>query len=66
MYALLPDKKDKTYSPLLAAIKQTIPEICPATFKVDYEMGLTNTLKSSCPAVKFIGCNFLFQRYNQK
>lgn len=62
IYALLPNKKQKTYEILLEVIKSQIPDFQPDTFTLDYEASAMSAIENIFPNAKIQGCLFHFAR----
>lgn len=62
IFALLPNKTEKTYERLFWLIKNSIPEFEPTNFKIDYEVAAINALKSVFPDAHISGCFFHFSK----
>ncbi|XP_049886598.1 uncharacterized protein LOC126381107 [Pectinophora gossypiella] len=62
IYALLPNKTEKTYEIMLRLIKSQIPDWTPKTFILDYEKAVMQAIKSVFPNTPISGCYFHFSR----
>lgn len=62
IYAVLPDRSERTYIRLFDEIKLRLPFWQPKTFKVDYEIAAITAFRKSFPNSVVKGCNF---HYNQ-
>jgi len=48
VYALLPDKRENTYSALFASLKKWCPTWSPGVIKMNFEAGAIKALKTLC------------------
>lgn len=62
VYALLMNKRQNTYELLLHLIKSQIPDWCPETFKMDFEIAAMKAVENVFPNCKVNGCYFHFKK----
>lgn len=62
IYALLPNRKEATYTRLYHILRSKIPSFKPLEFHIDFEKAAINGLRNVYPDVEIKGCNF---HYNQ-
>lgn len=62
IYALLPNKKRKTYIHLLKALKTIEPNLAPLTLMIDYEMAVIKSFCTIFPRLQETGCFFHFSQ----
>ncbi|XP_049878484.1 uncharacterized protein LOC126375548 [Pectinophora gossypiella] len=62
LFALLPDKKQKTYEILCYLIKATLPSWRPIKITLDFEVAAINAFQNVFPKIIFKGCYFHFNR----
>ncbi|XP_008182264.1 uncharacterized protein LOC103309191 [Acyrthosiphon pisum] len=60
VYALLPNKKKKTYIRLLQSLKTLNCNLKPKTVMLDFEIGAMTALKKEFSDIKIRGCHFHF------
>ena len=58
IYALLPNKSEKTYHNLTQALQQLITNANPERIMMDFEKAAVNAFSTTFPAAKFTGCYF--------
>lgn len=58
IYALLPNKQQKTYEEMLHLLKDIQPELNPTYISCDFELGAINAFKGAFPDVEILGCFF--------
>ena len=58
IYALLPNKREKTYERLLIAVKEKIPNSRPTRILVDFEKAVMNAFQKSFTDATLSGCYF--------
>lgn len=65
-YALLPDKKGKTYKRLFDMMKCRLPDWQPDQFHLDFEMAIINAISEIFPSTTILGCFFHFAQALKK
>ena len=58
IYALLPNKTEKTYHDFTQALLQLIPNANPETIMMDCEKAVVNAFSTTFPAAQIAGCYF--------
>lgn len=58
IYALLPDKAERTYTRMLEMIQDSWPLFKPEKISLDFEIALINTFSSKFPNAEIQGCLF--------
>lgn len=62
IYALLPDKQEKTYEIFFYLIKSRIPQFSPRIFTTDFEKSAMAAIGKIFPDARIQGCLFHFQK----
>lgn len=62
IFALMPNKKQKTYETLFRLIKSTLPNWCPNIFHCDFELAAINALIEIFPNTQLKGCYYHWSR----
>lgn len=62
LFALLPNKMQRTYEILLNSVKQSLPGWKPRKAILDFEQSAINAIKTCLPDVIIKGCNFHFKQ----
>ena len=58
LFALLPNKRTKTYNNFLETVKALLPEANPTSFVCDFEKSLQNAISSTFEDATITGCYF--------
>ena len=58
IYALLPNKTEKTYHDFTQALLQLIPNANPERIMMDFEKAAVNVFSTTFPAAQITGCYF--------
>lgn len=58
LYALLPNKKQSTYTSLFNKVKELWPTFNPSTITIDFETGVINSIRAVFPNSSIYGCFF--------
>lgn len=62
LFALMPNKQQKTYQTLFNLIKLTLPNWSPKTFHCDFELAAINALTEVFPDIQLRGCFYHWSR----
>ncbi len=62
IYALLPNKQERSYDLLLDEVKNLIPRANPQSVSTDFEKAAINSFESRFPNVQVLGCFFHFSQ----
>lgn len=62
VYALMNDRKTKSYKILFSLIKSQIPEWNPKKYKTDYEKAAMNAITAMFPSASISGCYYHFKK----
>lgn len=66
VYALLPNKKEKTYLRLFEMLKCRLPNWCPDQFRLHFETAIIHSIAAVYPNANIKGCYFHFAQALKK